>query len=98
MSVLHPSRITRRLLKIASLGLAGLLAGLLSGCSSNTAARLLRPYNDTDWQTSSTYASATASLQPRSPDRTAHIRPCAAAPCELHTTSSRTHPTTHHPL
>ena len=42
MSVLHPSRITRRLLKIASLGLAGLLAGLLSGCSSNTAARLLR--------------------------------------------------------
>jgi hypothetical protein len=28
------SRISRRLLKLASLGLAGLIAGLLSGCTS----------------------------------------------------------------
>jgi hypothetical protein len=29
-----PSRTKRRLLKVASLGLAGLIAGLLSGCNS----------------------------------------------------------------
>jgi uncharacterized lipoprotein len=29
-----PSRTARRLIKLASLGLAGLIAGLLSGCSS----------------------------------------------------------------
>ncbi|MDE1177488.1 MAG: hypothetical protein PW789_12930 [Edaphobacter sp.] len=34
-----PIRTTRRPLKVAFLGLAGLLAGLLSGCSSSTAAR-----------------------------------------------------------
>ena len=33
-SFLPVSRTSRRLLKIASLGLAGLLAGLLSGCTS----------------------------------------------------------------
>lgn len=30
-----PARTTRRLLKVASLGLAGLLVGLLGGCSSS---------------------------------------------------------------
>lgn len=30
-----PTRTTRRLLKVASLGLAGLVAGLLGGCSSS---------------------------------------------------------------
>ncbi|WP_035353257.1 hypothetical protein [Edaphobacter aggregans] len=30
-----PARTARRLLKVASLGLAGLIAGLLSGCSSS---------------------------------------------------------------
>jgi hypothetical protein len=30
-----PARATRRLLKVASLGLAGLIAGLLGGCSSS---------------------------------------------------------------
>ncbi|WP_260704242.1 hypothetical protein [Edaphobacter flagellatus] len=34
-----PRRTTRRLLKVATLGIAGLVAGLLSGCSSNAAAR-----------------------------------------------------------
>ena len=34
MSFLPASRTKRRLLKIASLGLAGLLAGLLSGCNT----------------------------------------------------------------
>jgi hypothetical protein len=34
MSFLPSSRTKRRLLKVASLGLAGLIAGLLSGCSS----------------------------------------------------------------
>jgi hypothetical protein len=31
----QPFRTTRRILKIASLGLAGLIAGLLSGCSAS---------------------------------------------------------------
>ena len=34
MSFLPASRTRRRLLKVASLGLAGLIAGLLSGCNS----------------------------------------------------------------
>lgn len=34
MSSLKPSRTTLRLLKLASLGLAGLLAGLLAGCNA----------------------------------------------------------------
>ena len=33
MSSKHTSRTTRKLLKLASLGLAGLIAGLLAGCS-----------------------------------------------------------------
>ncbi len=33
MSSKHTFRTTRRLLKLASLGLAGLIAGLLAGCS-----------------------------------------------------------------
>ena len=35
MPFLPASRTTRRLFKVASLGLAGLLAGLLSGCNSS---------------------------------------------------------------
>ncbi len=35
MSSQQPKRLTRRLLKLASLGLAGLLAGLLTGCSAS---------------------------------------------------------------
>jgi hypothetical protein len=31
----RPSKTTRRLLKVASLGLAGFIAGLLSGCSAS---------------------------------------------------------------
>jgi hypothetical protein len=89
MSTARPSRATRRILQLASLGLAGLLAGLLTGCSSNTAAQVLSPRVDTDWQTASTYASATAALPPRSAARSAHVRPCLAAPCELTATSSR---------
>ncbi len=38
MSFLPSSRTKRRLLKVASLGLAGLIAGLLSGCNSADAA------------------------------------------------------------
>jgi hypothetical protein len=38
------ARTTRRLLKLASLGLAGLLAGLLGGCSSSPAASSVATY------------------------------------------------------
>jgi hypothetical protein len=88
MSLLHPSRITRSFLKIASFGLAGLLAG----CSSKPSTHLL--HNDTDWQTSSTYASATASLPPRNAVRTAHPHPCAG-PCALHAQTAHSHPLRH---
>ena len=36
MSYLPSSRLARRLLKLASLGLAGLLAGLLTGCPASS--------------------------------------------------------------
>jgi len=70
MSIPHPSRIPRRLVQIASLAVAGLLAGC-----SGTEARLLAPQNDTGWQTSQTYASATASIPPRRAGHTVSVRP-----------------------
>jgi hypothetical protein len=94
MSVLPSSRVTRRLLKIASFGLAGLIAGLLTGCSSATP-QVLQSHNDLDWRTSSTYASATASLPPSSAMRSAHTHPCFSSPCTLHTTANRIHPSYH---
>jgi hypothetical protein len=49
MSFLPASRTRRNLFKIASLGLAGLLAGLLSGCNSADASvRASRPHMATD--------------------------------------------------
>ena len=39
MSSRKPARTARRLLKVASLGIAGLIAGLLGGCSSDSVAR-----------------------------------------------------------
>jgi hypothetical protein len=49
MSFLPASRTKRNLFKIASLGLAGLLAGLLSGCNSADASvRTSRPQTATD--------------------------------------------------
>jgi hypothetical protein len=38
MSSRKPARTTRRLLKVATLGIAGLVAGFLTGCSSSDAA------------------------------------------------------------
>ena len=49
MSFLPASRTKRNLFKIASLGLAGLLAGLLAGCNSADAStRTSRPQTTTD--------------------------------------------------
>jgi hypothetical protein len=93
MSLLHPSRVTRGLLKIASFGLAGLLAGLLSGC--NSGAPRLQSHNDTDWQTSSTYASATAAYPPHNAARSARNRPCFASPCESQPQTSHARPYHH---
>jgi hypothetical protein len=89
MSLLHPSRTTRRLLKLASLGLAGRLAGLLTGCSSNSSRLLSR--NDTYWQPTSSYASATLSISPHSAQRSAHNRPCFDASCQVHMTAGHPH-------
>jgi hypothetical protein len=71
MSVLNPSRTARLLIKLGSLGLAGLIAGLLSGCTSATAAIDLS-HNDIGWQTTPTYASATSEF---SRSRTPHSSP-----------------------
>jgi hypothetical protein len=65
------SRLTRRLLKLASLGLAGLLAGLLSGCtvSSTDARESPAPRTSSDWEfTSSTIPNAPHSTLPQSID------------------------------
>ena len=49
MSFLPTSRTRRNLFKVASLGLAGLLAGLLAGCNSADASiRTSRPQTATD--------------------------------------------------
>ena len=49
MSFLPASRTKRNLFKVASLGLAGLLAGLLAGCNSADASiRTSRPQTATD--------------------------------------------------
>lgn len=88
MGHLRRSRTTRRILQIASLGLAGLIAGLLSGCS-RTKPELPAVRNDTDWQTSSTYASATSAIPPRDAARTARIRFCSGEPCGTHMISER---------
>jgi hypothetical protein len=93
MSLRHPSPITRRLLKIASFGLAGLLAGLLTGCTSNPAAGLLPLPNDTDWQTSSTYASATAPFTPRGVSHASRTPSCNA--CNLRPAATHSHPSSH---
>ena len=92
MSLRHPSTATRRLLQLASLGLAGLIAGLLTGCTSSATGQLLQPHNDTDWQTSSTYASATAGLSTRAALHAAQVRPCYGANCEFRPVASHTHP------
>ncbi len=98
MSLRYPSATTRSLLKIASIGLAGLFAGLLTGCSSTTAAHLLHPRNDTDWQTFSTYASATAGLPPRVAAHATHsaqAHPCLGASCNPRPVASHPHASAH---
>jgi hypothetical protein len=94
MSPLHlsastPRVLPRRLLKLTSLSLAGLLAGLLAGCSSSNGPELTSLRNDTDWQTTSSYASANAALGPSNSTRAPHIGSCVSAPCELRVSATR---------
>ena len=90
MSRRGSSRTTRRILQIASLGLAGLIAGLLSGCSASGIRDFVKP-NDTDWQTSSTYASATTELPPREAVRSPHLHLCSGGPCPVRIETERLH-------
>ncbi|GAC1421722.1 MAG: hypothetical protein NVSMB62_16910 [Acidobacteriaceae bacterium] len=83
-----PTRTTRRILQLASLGLAGLLAGLLAGCSG-VSSRLSVSPNDTDWQTSSTYASATSNMSPRAAVRSTRVHMCDGAVCAPPLTAER---------
>jgi hypothetical protein len=67
MSFLPSSRTKRRLLKVASLSLAGLIAGLLSGCNSADASiRSPKPQLATD----SLSPDAQSAQLPRSLDQT----------------------------
>ncbi|MDP9039209.1 MAG: hypothetical protein M3O02_08050 [Acidobacteriota bacterium] len=93
MSLRHPSRTTLRLLKLASLGLAGLVAGLLTGCSGASGRLGVSP-NDTGWHTSSTYASATSGGSPPSVVRSAHLHLCDGSPCDARLTTERVARTT----
>jgi hypothetical protein len=54
MSSKHTSRTVRRLIKLASLGLAGLLAGLLAGCSASPRTIGMTSYADSAAQLHST--------------------------------------------
>jgi hypothetical protein len=66
-----PSRTRRRLLKVASLGLAGLIAGLLSGCNSADASvRTQKPQIAGDPLASATSAGIQPSQLPSSLDAT----------------------------
>jgi hypothetical protein len=60
MSFLPASRTKRNLFKIASLGLAGLLAGLLSGCSDSQDTTATAPYTRLSGESPSPDASAQA--------------------------------------
>ncbi len=76
MPSLIPARTVHRLIKVASLGLAGLIAGLLGGCSStNSVARF------SSWHSGSTLT-ATRRLQTLDYRRTPEFR---RAPAPHHT-------------
>jgi len=80
MSVLHPTCTTNRSIRLASLGLAGLLAGLFCGCSATPAPVDFSRHNDTNWQVPQTYASATADLpQARMAHASPHLRNTGAS-------------------
>jgi hypothetical protein len=88
----RPSSIATRRLTLAAMLL---LAGLLTGCNG-LGSRLTVSPNDTDWQTSSTYASATAGMTPHSAVRSARLRLCDGAPCgQPRVTAERTVHSTH---
>ncbi len=72
MSFLPASRTTRNLFKVASLGLAGLLAGLLAGCtdSPDTAVSASYTHVSSDSLSSDSSATAETSRLPRSIEAT----------------------------
>jgi hypothetical protein len=89
LSASTPRGLPRRLHQLTSLSLAGLLASLLAGCSSSNGPELTSLRNDTDWQTTSSYASANAALGPTNSIRAPHIGSCVSAPCELRVSANR---------
>ena len=65
MAFLPASRTKRRLFKIASLGLAGLLAGLLSGCTDSPDTVVSTPYaHVSSYSLNNADANADAEAQP----------------------------------
>jgi hypothetical protein len=72
MSFLPASRTKRNLFKIASLGLAGLLAGLLAGCTDSPDASATSPYTHGagDSLTSDASTEAQSTDLPKSLDET----------------------------
>ena len=91
------SRTTRRLFKVASLGFAGLLAGLLSGCSSNGSSHRFFPRIDHTWQPLTTMAVATPLPHTR---MTPHldfssVQPTANVPYRIRVQTFRIHAARH---
>ncbi len=86
MRLRRPSRTARPLVQRVPLGLALLFAGVLTGCSG-APSRLSVTHNDTGWQTSSTYASATSEMSPRTAVRSTRVHLCDGAVCSPPVTS-----------
>lgn len=70
MHFLPASRTKRRLLKVASLGLAGLIAGLLSGCSDSRSTTASAPSHSSDSLSPDAALAASSSQLPKSIEAT----------------------------
>lgn len=76
------------------LGLSALFAAAFSGCSAETA-KMAFSANDTGWQTTSTYASATAGMSARDAVRSARVHLCSGSPCASRVAAERPWRTPH---
>jgi hypothetical protein len=70
MSFLPASRTKRNLIKVASLGLAGLLAGLLAGCNESPETATTTPYIPAATDSLNPNAEAQLTTLPKSLDET----------------------------
>jgi hypothetical protein len=89
MSFLPALRTRRRLFKLASLGLAGLLAGLLSGCNESPDTTVSTPYTHIASESLSSYASPEAQPSQLSSSQLPRSIEATQIPALRHPPSSR---------